>query len=91
MSNVYKYYVPQGKTDQTRGIGASAEAEERLRQRIAEADEIERQRRAMRQAEEDGGDDEGSEETGSEFVEGLMAADMKKTCDDLAIYFKDCV
>lgn len=73
MSNVYKYYVPQGKTDQTRVIGASAEAEERLRQRIAEADEIERQRRAMRQAEESGGDAEGSEEAGGEFVEGLFA------------------
>lgn len=29
--------------------------------------------------------------THSEFVEGLMACDMKKTCDDLACYMKDCV
>ena len=29
--------------------------------------------------------------THSEFVEGLMAADMKKTADDLAMFFKDAV
>ncbi len=29
--------------------------------------------------------------THSEFIEGLMATDMKKTCDDLAIFLKDCV
>ena len=34
---------------------------------------------------------EGEEGTHSEFVEGLMATDMKKTCDDLAIYLKGCV
>lgn len=34
---------------------------------------------------------EGEKGTHSEFVEGLMATDMKKTCDDLAMFFKDCV
>lgn len=34
---------------------------------------------------------EGEKGTHSEFIEGLMSSDMKKTCDDLAIYFKDCV
>lgn len=29
--------------------------------------------------------------THSEFMEGLFAADMKKTADDLAIFLKDCV
>lgn len=29
--------------------------------------------------------------THSEFVEGLMASDMKKTCDDLAIFLSGCV
>lgn len=29
--------------------------------------------------------------THAEFMEGLMATDMKKTSDDLAIYLKDCV
>ena len=27
----------------------------------------------------------------SEYVEGLMASDMKKTADDLAVFFKDAV
>ena len=27
----------------------------------------------------------------SEFIEGLMATDMKKTGDDLAMFFKDAV
>lgn len=34
---------------------------------------------------------EGEKGTHSEFIEGLMSTDMKKTCDDLATYFKDCV
>lgn len=34
---------------------------------------------------------EGEPGTHSEFVEGLMSSDMKKTCDDLAIFFKECV
>lgn len=29
--------------------------------------------------------------THSEFIEGIMSTDMKKTSDDLAIYLKDCV
>lgn len=29
--------------------------------------------------------------THSEFIEGLCSYDMKKTCDDMAIYLKDCV
>lgn len=34
---------------------------------------------------------EGEKGTHSEFIEGLMSSDMKKTSDDLAIYFKTCV
>lgn len=34
---------------------------------------------------------EGEKGTHSEFVEGLMSSDMKKTCDDLAVFMKDCV
>ena len=34
---------------------------------------------------------QGEPGTHSEFVEGLFAADMKKTADDLAIFLKDCV
>lgn len=34
---------------------------------------------------------EGEKGTHSEFVEGLMSTDMKKTSDDLAIFFKTCV
>jgi len=34
---------------------------------------------------------EGERGTHAEFIEGLMATDMKKTCDDLAIYFDQCV
>jgi hypothetical protein len=34
---------------------------------------------------------EGEKGTHSEFVEGLMSTDMKKTSDDLAIYFDQCV
>lgn len=34
---------------------------------------------------------EGENGTHSEFIEGIMSTDMKKTSDDLAIYFKDCV
>ena len=34
---------------------------------------------------------EGESGTHSEFVEGIMASEMKKTCDDLAIYMKKCV
>nr|WP_325297149.1 hypothetical protein [uncultured Dysosmobacter sp.] len=34
---------------------------------------------------------EGENGTHTEFVEGLMATDMRKTADDLAIFFKDCV
>lgn len=34
---------------------------------------------------------EGEKGTHSEFIEGLMATDMKKTSDDLAIYFDKCV
>jgi len=34
---------------------------------------------------------EGEKGTHAEFIEGLMATDMKKTCDDLAIYFDQCV
>jgi len=34
---------------------------------------------------------EGENGTHSEFIEGLMSTDMKKTSDCLAMYFKDCV
>lgn len=34
---------------------------------------------------------DGDPGTHSEFMEGLFAADMKKTADDLAIFLKDCV
>lgn len=34
---------------------------------------------------------EGEGGTHSEFIEGLMASDMKKTCDDLAIFLDGCV
>ena len=34
---------------------------------------------------------EGEKGTHSEFVEGIMSSDQKKTCDDLAVYLKDCV
>ncbi len=34
---------------------------------------------------------EGEPGTHSEFIEGLMATDMKKTADDLAMYFSDAV
>ncbi len=34
---------------------------------------------------------EGEKGTHSEFVEGLMSTDMKKTGDDLAVFLKDCV
>ena len=34
---------------------------------------------------------DGEPGTHSEFIEGLFAADMKKTADDLAIFLKDCV
>lgn len=34
---------------------------------------------------------EGENGTHTEFIEGLFAADMKKTADDLAIFLKDCV
>lgn len=34
---------------------------------------------------------EGEGGTHSEYVEGLMASDMRKTCDDLAIYLNGCV
>ena len=34
---------------------------------------------------------EGENGTHSEFVEGLMSSDMKKTCDDLALFMHDCV
>lgn len=34
---------------------------------------------------------EGEAGTHSEFVEGLVSTDMKKTCDDLAVYMKHCV
>lgn len=34
---------------------------------------------------------EGENGTHTEFIEGLFAADMKKTADDLAIFLRDCV
>lgn len=34
---------------------------------------------------------EGEGGTHSEFVEGLMSTDMRKTCDDLACYMSKCV
>ena len=34
---------------------------------------------------------EGEDGTHTEFIEGLIATDMKKTCDDLAVYCKTCV
>ena len=33
----------------------------------------------------------GENGTHSEFIEGLMAADMKKTADDLAMFFAEAV
>ena len=34
---------------------------------------------------------EGEGGTHSEFMEGLISTDMRKTCDDLACYMKKCV
>ena len=34
---------------------------------------------------------DGEDGTHSSFVEGLMACEMKKTSDDLAEYYSDCV
>ena len=34
---------------------------------------------------------EGTPADHSEFIEGLMSTDMKKTCDDLAVFLEDCV
>jgi len=34
---------------------------------------------------------EGESGTHSEFIEGLISTDMKKTCDDLATFMRDCV
>lgn len=34
---------------------------------------------------------EGEKGTHSEYIEGLMATDMRKTADDLALFMKDCV
>ena len=34
---------------------------------------------------------EGEDGTHTEFIEGLISSDMKKTCDDLACYMKRCV
>lgn len=34
---------------------------------------------------------DGEEGTHSEFIEALLSTDMKKTCDDLAIFMKNCV
>ena len=34
---------------------------------------------------------DGEKGTHTEFVEGLMSTDMRKTADDLAMYFSDCV
>lgn len=34
---------------------------------------------------------EGESGTHSSFIEGLLSTDMRKTCDDLAIYFDSCV
>ena len=34
---------------------------------------------------------DGEKGTHTEFVEGLMSTDMRKTADDLAMYFRDCV
>lgn len=34
---------------------------------------------------------EGDKGTHAEFVEGLLCTDMKKTCDDLGMYFADCM
>ena len=34
---------------------------------------------------------EGEGGTHSEFMEGLLSTDMKKTCDDLACYMKHCI
>jgi len=34
---------------------------------------------------------EGAPADHSEFIEGLMSTDMKKTCDDLAVFLEDCV
>ncbi|MCD8195895.1 MAG: hypothetical protein LUE24_03030 [Lachnospiraceae bacterium] len=34
---------------------------------------------------------EGEKATHTEFIEGIMSSDMKKTCDDLACYMTNCV
>ena len=34
---------------------------------------------------------EGSPADHTEFIEGLIATDMKKTSDDLAVFLKNCV
>lgn len=70
MSNVYKYYVPQEKTDQTRFINNDAASEERIR-RFTEAEA--RARELKRQQEEAATEPEEGEDAEGGFVEGILA------------------
>lgn len=70
MSNVYKYYVPQDKTDETRYINSNAASEEKIK-RFAEA---EARAKEMQRMQEAASAEEDSEEEGEgEFVEGILA------------------
>lgn len=71
MSNVYKYYVPQEKTDQTRFINSNAASEEKIK-RFAEAEARAKELQKMQEEAATAESDSEGEE-GSEFVEGILA------------------
>lgn len=71
MSNVYKYYVPQEKTDETRHINNNAASEERIK-RFAEAEARAREE-ALRQAEAEAAAEDGEAGEEGEFAEGILA------------------
>ncbi len=70
MSNVYKYYVPQEKTDQTRYINSNAASEEKIK-RFAEAEARAKELQRMQDMSPSEAEEEGEE--GGEFVEGILA------------------
>lgn len=70
MSNVYKYYVPQEKTDQTRFINSNAASEEKIK-RFAEAEARAREQQKLQELSSGETEEEGEEE--GEFVEGILA------------------
>ena len=70
MSNVYKYYVPQEKTDETRFINSNAASEEKIK-RFAEAEARARELQRMQETASEEPDDEAEGE--GEFVEGILA------------------